>query len=218
MVCSVTKKERDLSKCNVFYDIRREWRTRAGLIEDHKVKIEKGCKVFPKPVARTDAELWLARKRAEYNPFQEKQVITPRLTAEDRRQEFFSKHHRQYPDFDYFEFSYSVENIRIEAREQRDLLQDLRDVAEGLEVVHASDAVKENSQRKRGARAKRAAEKQKRLEKNHRKAFEEHWNDPKWRRTLQSFFGIEYDQMIREKEDELARIGVQMDMFSGETN
>ena len=151
-----TKKKRDLSKVNIFYDVRREWKTRNGFLEDHKVSIEKGVKVFPKPVARTDAELWLTRKKASYNPFMEKYVINPHLTNEDRRQEFFSKHHRQYPGYDYFEFRYSVENIRIEARETRDLLQDLRDVAEGIEVAHASDKQKSEAQLKKEGRQKRA--------------------------------------------------------------
>lgn len=212
-ICSVTKKERDLSKCNVFYDIRREWLTRNGIIEDHKIAVEKGCKVFPKPIARTDAELWLARQKSEFNPFREKSIINPHLTSEDRSMQYFSDHHRQWPGYDYFEFRYSVENIRIEAREARDLLQDLRDVAEGLEVVHASDMEKAKTQAKRNARTKRAAEKQKRIEKNHRKAFDEHWNDPTWKRTLQIFFGAEYDRMIREKQDELVGVGAQLSLF-----
>lgn len=161
-VCSVTKHERDLSKANIFYDVRREWKTRVGFLEDHKVQVEKGCKVFPKPVARTDAELWLAKRKASYNPFIEKHIINPHLKPEDRQQEYFSKHHRQYPGYDYFEFHYSVENIRIEAREQRDLLQDLQDVASGLEVVHASDKLKAEVQAKKAARQKRAEEKQRR--------------------------------------------------------
>ncbi len=103
--CSVTKKRRDLSKVNIYYDIRREWITRAGLIEDHKTALEKGCKVFAKPVARTDAELWLARKKASYNPFQNKTVIDPHFSMEDRLQEYFSKHHRQYNGYDYRESS-----------------------------------------------------------------------------------------------------------------
>ena len=57
-------------------------------------------------------------------------------------------------DYDYFEFHYAVENVRIEAREQRDILQDLRDVADGIEVVHEADklrAAKEQKQARRKA-------------------------------------------------------------------
>ncbi len=213
-ICSVTKKERNLSKCNIFYDIRREWKTRTGLIEDHKVTIEKGCKVFPKPIARTDAELWLARKKAEYNPFLQKHIVNPCLTSEDRSQEFFSKHHRQYPNYDYFEFQYSVENIRIEAREQRDLLQDLKDVADGIEVIHASDQKKEEEKAKRERKEKRASDKEKKLKKKHLIDFDKHWNDPLWKPTLQQLFGAEYEQMKQKKENEIAEVNIQIDMFS----
>lgn len=213
-VCSVTKKRRDLSKVNIYYDIRREWFTRTGLIEDQRTAIEKGVKVFPKPLARTDAELWLARKKASYNPFLSKTVIDPHLSGEDRQQEYFSKHHRSWPGYDYFEFRYSVENIRIEARETRDLLQDLKDVAAGLEVYHAADQQKAVDQAKKDARQKRAEEKRKKQDRRRLKAFEENWNDPQWERPFRVWFGAEYEKMVRQKEDELAGVGVQMDMFA----
>ena len=93
--------------------------------------------MFKHPVARTDAELWLRMKKTEFNPLHDKSVIrNPKKTSEDRRQEFFSKMHRRYGDYDYFEFRYAVVNIRIASHEQRDILQDLRDVADGIEVVH----------------------------------------------------------------------------------
>ena len=75
---------------------------------------------------------------------------------EDRRQEYFSKMHRHYDDlYDYFEFHYEVENIRIARSEQRDLLQDLRDAAEGIEVVHNIDQLKAKAEKKRSARVRR---------------------------------------------------------------
>ena len=42
-------------------------------------------------------------------------IDSPHLTPEDRRQTFFSKMHRRYGEYDYFEFHYDVENIRIAA-------------------------------------------------------------------------------------------------------
>lgn len=212
--CSVTKKKRDLSKANVYYDIRREWITRVGLIEDRRTALEKGCKVFSKPVARTDAELWLARRKASYNPFQNRTVIDPHLSNEDRRQEYFSKHHRSWPGYDYFEFRYSVENIRIEARETRDLLQDLRDVADGLEVVHAADQQKAAAQAKRDAKTKRESDKEKKREKNMLKSFDDHWNDPAWKRMLKNYFGDRFEHMVEAKNDEAAGVGSQIDMFA----
>ena len=164
-VCSITKKPRDLSKVNVYYDIRRTWITRKGFLEDTKTAIEKGIKVFPRPVARTDAEIWLARKKAEFDPFRDKYIINPHITPLDRKQSYFSKHHRRWPEYDYFEFRYEVENIRIEARETRDLLQDLQDVAEGIEVVHASDALKATKEQEKARKIEAAEQKAKRAEK-----------------------------------------------------
>lgn len=154
-----------MSKVNVYYDIRRTWITRKGFLEDTKTAIEKGVKVFPRPVARTDAEIWLARKKAEFDPFEDKYIINPRITPLDRQQSYFSKHHRRWPEYDYFEFRYEVENIRIEARETRDLLQDLQDVAEGIEVVHASDAIKVTKEQKKARKKEAAEQKAKRAEK-----------------------------------------------------
>ena len=73
--------------------------------------------------------------------------------------------HRRYGEYDYFEFHYDVENIRIAKSEQRDLLQDLRDVADGLEVVHAVDLKKEQAAKKRESRQRRREQKERRLNK-----------------------------------------------------
>lgn len=58
-----------------------------------------------------------------------------------------------------------MENIRIAKSEQRDLLQDLRDVADGLEVVHAVDLKKEQAAKKRESRQRRKEQKERRLNK-----------------------------------------------------
>lgn len=155
-VCVLRKQERDLRRSNVFYDVRRTWVTRIGFLEETKTEITKGLKVFKRPVARTDAELWLQIKQADFNPLHDKSVIhNPKMTREDRQQQFFSKMHRRYGEYDYFEFRYEVENIRIASHEQRDLLQDLRDVAEGIEVVHAVDLDRAKAAEKREARRRR---------------------------------------------------------------
>ena len=72
--------------------------------------------------------------------------------------------HRQYGDYDYFEFRYDVENIRIEARESRDLMQDLADIEAGIEVVHQSDLEKAAKVKKRKDREKRKEDKKRRRE------------------------------------------------------
>ena len=108
--------KRDLSRANIFYDVRRTWITRIGFLEEKKVQVTKGERVFPHPVAQTDAEIWLETKKAHFNPLWSSSVIdSPHLTPEDRRQTFFSKMHRRYGEYDYFEFHYDVENIRIAA-------------------------------------------------------------------------------------------------------
>lgn len=165
-VCVIRKQKRDLSRANIFYDVRRTWITRIGFLEEKKVQVTKGERVFPHPVARTDAEIWLEMKKAHFNPLWSSSVIdSPHLTPADRRQTFFSKMHRRYGEYDYFEFHYDVENIRIAKSEQRDLLQDLRDVADGLEVVHAVDLKKEQAAKKRESRQRRREQKERRLNK-----------------------------------------------------
>lgn len=151
--CVILKKDRDLARVNIFYDVRRTWITKEGIIEDTRVEVTKGVKVFRAPVARTDAEIWLKTKQAEYNPIHDKCEIAPRLTPDDRKQAFFSKHHRSWPGYDYFEFHYEVENIRIAKSEQKNLIQDLRDVAEGISVLHASDLQKAAAAQKKERRA-----------------------------------------------------------------
>jgi hypothetical protein len=163
--CVIRKQPRDLSLVNIFYDVRRTWITKKGLIDDTRTEVTKGCKVFPKAIARTDAEIWLKVKQAEYNPLKSKSVVRPHLTPTDRAQEFFSKHHRSWPDYDYFEFHYDVENIRIAKSEQRDLLQDLRDVEEGLEIIHASDQTRAAKALKRDKRQKSREQKDRAREK-----------------------------------------------------
>ena len=58
-------------------------------------------------------------------------------------------------------------NVRAEAKPSRDLMQDLQDIQDGVDVVHASDMEKwqrENkSEKKRLAREKRIARLEKRL-------------------------------------------------------
>ena len=161
--CVIRKQPRDLTKVNIFYDVRRTEITRKGFLEDTKVTVTKGEKVFQRPVARTDADIWLKLKKAEFTPLNNATVIDGRKTPEDRQMEYFSKIYRIWPGYDYFEFRYEVENIRIEKKESRDLLQDLRDIEEGLTVVHASDLQKAAKAAKKERRAKAREEKEAKL-------------------------------------------------------
>lgn len=165
--CVIRKQPRDLTKVNIFYDVRRTKITRKGFLESTEVTVTKGEKVFEKPVARTDAEIWLKVKQAEYTPLNNRQVIQGKTNRDDHRMQFFSDLHRTWPGYDYFEFHYEVENIRIEKKESRDLLQDLRDVEQGLTVVHASDlkkaAAKAKKDRRQAYREAKEDKRQKRI-------------------------------------------------------
>ena len=212
--CSIRKQARDLKKVNIFYDVRRTFITREGMFEETRTEITKGNKVFPHPVARTDAEIWLATKKAEFDPIRDKHIIEPHLTMEDRRMAYFSKHHRQWPGYDYFEFRYEVENIRIEARESRDLLQDLRDVADGLTVFHASDQKAAAKQKKRDAKDARAEAKARKKRRNLIEDYRAKGDDPKWERLFRSQLGNEtVERLIAEREAAKAGIGDQFSMF-----
>ena len=155
-ICLITKKTRNLEKVNIFYDVLREWHYKKGLIMFNDRKIEKGVRVFKKPVARTDAELWLKRNKDE--------IFRPK--NDDRRDMHFSEHHGKtgFGEYGFFEFTATAQNIRIERREPRDLLQDLADAAEGLEVTHASDLEKRKKEAYRERKAKRKIAKDKKSE------------------------------------------------------
>lgn len=155
-VCLIRRQRRDLSKVNVFYDIRRTWITRLGFLKEKRVEVTKGVKVFDKPITKTDAEIWLKVRQAKFNPTHDESIIKrPRKSSEDRRQEHFTKFHRKWEDYDYFEFHYAVENVRIEKREHKDILQDLRDVAEGIEIIHEADRLRAAKEQKQARREDR---------------------------------------------------------------
>ena len=201
-VCVIRKQPRNLKKVNIFYDVRRTWITRLGFLEEKKVEVTKGLKVFDHAVAQTDAEIWLKMKEHEASPLNNYAVIeNPKKTPEDRRQEYFSKMHRRYGDqYDYFEFHYEVENIRVTRSEQRDLIQDLRDVAEGIEVIHAADSMKAAKAQKR---ARREAAKAQRIRKVERMILTCGWDhlEDIWKRRAERLLDDDQiDALIRQRE------------------
>lgn len=60
--------------------------------------------------------------------------------------------------------SVEVMNIRVERKVGRDLLQDLKDVEAGIEVIHASDLEAAQKEAKHQRRVKAAEQRQKRME------------------------------------------------------
>lgn len=157
-VCVITKLTRNLDKVNIFYEILRVKHYQIGLIENTERTLEKGVKVFNKSVARTDAEIWLKHNQNKFSP---------RMNRYDRTNVFFSEHHGEtgFGEYEWFKFSITPQNIRIERWESRDLLQDLRDIQEGFEVTHASDLQKQKKEAYKERKVKRQEAKQRRIEK-----------------------------------------------------
>ncbi len=156
-VCLITKKTRNLEKVNIFYDVLREKHYRIGLVENTERTIEKGVRVFDRAVARTDAETWLKINMDK--------IFRPKKN--DRCDLHFSEYHGKtgFGEYDFFEFKATVQNIRIEKRESRDLLQDLQDAREGIEVIHTSDIIKSAAKAKKQRRKEYQENKAKRQEK-----------------------------------------------------
>ncbi len=149
-VCVIRKQPRDLRQVNIFYDARRTWITRKGFLTEKKVKVVRGMKVFAHAIARTDAELWLQEKAHESGPLNSYSVIeSPEKTAEHCGQGDPPHTCRRYPEYDYFELHYEVENIRIARSAKRDLAQDTLDTAGGVEVAYAADQAKADAAKKR---------------------------------------------------------------------
>ena len=147
-ICTVTRKKRDLRKVNVYYDILRQYRYKIGLLEYNDRYVEKGVKAFKKRVPLSDAEIWLEQKKDKF-PI--------RADRDDRSHLHFSRNHGDtgFNEYTYFNYDMSAENIRIEHRESRDLMQDLADIAEGIKVTHASDIKKQTADAKRERKIKR---------------------------------------------------------------
>jgi hypothetical protein len=161
-ICAITKKERNLEKVNIYYDILRVTRYKQGLL-DHEIKsLEKGVKKFASPVSRTDAEIWLKLNKDEFEP---------KRNSQDRSNLHFSQYHGKtgFGEYDWFEFTLIPQNIRIEKREARDLMQDLKDAQEGIEITHASDLIKAKKQAKRDAKIARQEAKENKVIKNMKK-------------------------------------------------
>jgi len=155
-ICCATGKERNLKNVNIYYDILRKWKYKLGLAEWEEKRIEKGLKVFSRQVALTTAEDYLRMCKVETG-----------TGADDGQDLYFSENHPYNTgEYSYFHFEREIVNIRIESRESRDLIQDLADIAEGMEVVHASDVKKRKAENKRERKKKRQEAKERKAEKS----------------------------------------------------
>ncbi len=146
-VCVLTGKPIVQKKANVFYDLKvTRIRKDGSLFDGEKVvSITKGIKVFPTTnVPITICEAYVKLKQKD---------LLQRIRLNMHTELFFN------PDTEV-----EVLNVRAERRESRDLLQDLRDIQEGVEVVHASDLQKQKKEAYRERKAKRKETKERKIE------------------------------------------------------
>lgn len=139
--CVIRKQPRDLHMVNIYYDVRRTWASRSGLLEDTRTTLTRGLKVFPKAVARTDAELWL-EANPDYGPLQSKEAVRE------------SDQSSGAGIYDFSEFCYQVENVRIAHSDRRDTQRDRQEFEAGVTVIHAADQEKADAADKHAARAR----------------------------------------------------------------
>lgn len=149
-VCYCTGKQRNLQRANIYYDVRITKEYRKGFIVEPIVKVIKGRKLFESQKAMTDLELYL-----QCNP--NAAIEKEKVKSEHQQQLFFAQYYNRRYDL-------QVENVRIEKKCTRDLMQDLMDIRDGITVLHDSDMIKTNKAQK-SQRRKEALEKRiKRLE------------------------------------------------------
>ena len=145
--CDVLAKALEPRKGNVFYDLRKSWTVKGvGLFPDQqKTVVEKGCKLLSQTVSLTICEAIIKYGRHEI----------------DRR--IRSKYHRDL----FFDKSLEIEvlNLRAARVDTRDIVQDLRDVANGIEVTHAADNLKAAKEQKRARREAAKAQRIRKVEK-----------------------------------------------------
>jgi len=128
--CDVLQSELSPKKGNVFYDVKIS-RTQkgVGLFSDETVvSIIKGKKLLDSSASLTLCEAIVRCCGTQIQESEENRSF---------RERFFDP-----------TYTVEVQNIRAERRETRDLLQDLRDAAEGIEIVHAGDMQKAAAQKK----------------------------------------------------------------------
>lgn len=194
--CDVLHRELSRKKVNVFYD-RKEVRVKKGegLFGDEDVVIvRKGIKLRQRPISETIAEA----------------IVKRCLPSIQRNVELNSSCMIFMGELK----SVEVINLRAGRNEARDLLQDLQDVANGIEVVHEIDAQNAEKARKREARKKREAEK----EKKHKEAIRQKVLNGDVKRGFELSYrnqlgNEDYEKAVREREAKAAGIGEQITLF-----
>ena len=145
--CAILDKDLDTRRGNVFYDVK-ETRIIKGdwLFPDKEVTtIQKGLKVLDKSTSLTRCEAIVR--------YGKHHVID----------HFLLNHHHEL----YFDktLRYELINFRAQRQNTRDIMQDLANVAAGIEVVHQADADKLQKKQKRARKKARQEQQVRKLEK-----------------------------------------------------
>ncbi len=129
--CSILGKPLEAKRGNVFYDLKVSWTVPGmGLYQDEKkTSITKGIKLLDRPCSMTICE------------------AIAKVSKEDIQSHETMRHHTDL--FLHRLDSVEVFNIRAEVKAGRDLHQDLKDFADGIEIHHAADDLAAAAQVKR---------------------------------------------------------------------
>ena len=182
--CPIMGKPLDSKKGNVFYDVRSSWIEPAhGLFpEEPKQAVEKGKKLLGKPVSMT-----ICQAIVEYG--------LHHVTA-------WMETNWKWKQFRDPSSQIQAVNFRATRQDTRDLLQDLRDVADGIQVTHAADNLNAAKDQKK-ARAEAAnAAKARRMEKLIRQNGWESLSQYEKRRAEKLLGADGIDQAIKQQQAE----------------
>ena len=180
--CDVLAKELDTRRGNVFYDLRRSWTVKGeGLFPDQrKTIVEKGCKLLG-----STASLTLCEAIVKYG----RDRIEDRVRSEFHHDLFFDK-----------SLEIEVINLRAARVDKRDILQDLQDVANGIEIIHAADSLKAAKAQKR---ARREAAKARRIRKAEAMVLAHGWDglEDIWKHRAEKLLdGDRIDELLQQRQ------------------
>lgn len=178
--CDVLDQDLVPQKGNVFYDVKKIWTEKGvGLIPDEqRVSIEKGRKLLDRTASMTicDAIVRYGKRDA-----------VERAMGRYRRAIFFDP-----------TLKVEILNLRAARMDTRDILQDLQDVANGIQVTHAADILKAAKAQKK---ARREAAKNRKIHKAEQMILTHGWDelDDMWRRRAKKLLnGERIDELLRQ--------------------
>ena len=200
--CSVLAKGLETRKGNVFYDLRRSWIVKGeGLFPDQrKTVVEKGFKLLERTASMTLCEAIVKYSRHE---------IERRVRLEYHHDLFFDK-----------TLEIEVINLRAARVDKRDILQDLQDVANGIEVTHVRDDLKAAKEQKK---ARRAAAKARRIRKVEKMILTCGWDDldTLWKIRAERMLNAErIEELLQQRQasKDAEQEEVQLCLYAGEDN